>query len=108
MNPKVEIRNGPIGWGFFAKEEIENGEEIIRVNRQDQITISNMTATLEGAGVGVHNWNELENKPDCLDTLTMFLILEKQKGESSYYYDYINTLPTEYNTGKHRIIALLL
>ena len=96
----MKIKKGPIGWGFFTTEAVEEGEMIIQVDRQDQITISNMTDALRDAQVGIETWKNLETKPDCLDTLTMFWLVEKSKGNLSHYHNYIKTLPTDYPTGK--------
>ena len=41
-----------------------------------------------------------DDGPDCIDGLTMFLLLEMEKGTNSSYYDYIQVLPTSHETSK--------
>lgn len=45
--------------------------------------------------------NEVTDEgPDCVDGLTMFLLLEMEKGSNSSYFNYIQTLPTSHDTGR--------
>ena len=109
VNRNIKIEHGPIGWGFFASADIPAGDQLIRIERRDQITISNVTDTLKDEAL---NWGtKLTIKdqestdggvegPDCLDGLTIFLLLEMEKGTNSSYFNYIQTLPTSHDTGK--------
>lgn len=97
VNTNIKIEHGPIGWGFFASENIPAGEQLIRIDRRDQITIANVTETMKDE---VLNWGDKVNDegPDCVDGLTMFLLVEMEKGFDSSYFNYIQTLPTSHDT----------
>ena len=96
VNTNIKIEYGPIGWGFFASKDIPAGEQLIRVERRDQITIANVTDTLQHEAL---NWEAkvegqdgddvTDEGPDCVDGLTMFLLLEKFQRVlpySSFYF----------------------
>lgn len=107
VNTNIKIEYGPIGWGFFASKDIPAGEQLIRIERRDQITIANVTDTLQHEAL---NWEAkvegqdgddvTDEGPDCVDGLTMFLLLEMEKGSNSSYFNYIQTLPTSHDTGR--------
>ena len=36
---KIEIRKGKFGWGTFAREDLDEGFEIVNIAREDEITV---------------------------------------------------------------------
>ena len=65
-NERIEIRDGPIGLGFFAIEDIAEDELLIEVSRLDQITIEDLVQTLEQE-IGKEKLENWESKMDCLE-----------------------------------------
>ena len=65
-NERIEIRDGPIGLGFFAIEDIAEDELLIEVSRLDQITIEDLIETLEQE-IGKEKLENWESKMDCLE-----------------------------------------
>lgn len=64
-NERIEIRDGPIGLGFFAIEDIPEDELLIEVSRRDQITIEDLIETLEEE-IGKEKLENWDSKMDCL------------------------------------------
>ena len=101
FNPKLKFHHGAIGWGVYAIEPIAVGETLIRLERDNQITIEDVAASVE-ENINIEQLKKLGLKPDCLDALTWTVLIEQQKGNESKFKDYLAGLPGNYDSGEFR------
>ena len=84
---------------MYAIEPIEVGETLIRLERENQITIEDVSASLQ-QNVNMERLKELGLQPDCLDALTWTVLLEQRRGLASPFSDYFAALPGNYDSGE--------
>ena len=46
FSSKVEIVKGEFGWGVHAKEDLDEGVEIVKIKRDDEITVERAVQTI--------------------------------------------------------------
>ena len=39
VSDKIEIRRGKFGWGVHAREDLDEGYEVVKIAREDEITV---------------------------------------------------------------------
>ena len=86
---------------MYAIEPIAVGETLIRLERDNQITIEDVAASVE-ENINIEQLKKLGLKPDCLDALTWTVLIEQQKGNESKFKDYLAGLPGNYDSGEFR------
>lgn len=81
-------------YGLEAAKDLEEGELICAVPRNLMMTLENVeNSPLKH----LFNTNPILKNMGNI-TLALFLIIEYLKGENSFWYSYISSLPTKYNT----------
>ncbi|XP_078696604.1 SET domain-containing protein 4-like isoform X1 [Branchiostoma floridae x Branchiostoma belcheri] len=83
------------GRGVMAARSIKGGEVIIAVPRN--ILISCRTILSSRLGTELKKWSST-SRFTCAQVLSLFLLLEKNKGKSSFWHPYIRTLPNTFTT----------
>ena len=78
--------------GLRAAKKIEPGEVILSIPRK--LLISNETAYRSGLGEILRS----DQSIDRYSALALFILQERAKGSTSFYYPYICTLPTSFDT----------
>lgn len=99
LSPKIEFKQGPFGWSVVATESIESDEKIIVVDRDSQINLEDAIIAIEEViGEQIPEEERSHRKLDCIETLALFLCIESRKAESSVYWPWLRTLPTDFST----------
>ncbi|XP_078615379.1 SET domain-containing protein 4-like isoform X2 [Branchiostoma floridae x Branchiostoma japonicum] len=83
------------GRGTMAARNIKAGEVIIAVPRN--ILISCRTVLSSKLGTELKKWSGT-SRFTCAQVLSLFLLIEKNKGEDSFWYPYIRSLPNSFTT----------
>ncbi|XP_059176989.1 SET domain-containing protein 4-like [Physella acuta] len=81
------------GRGMMATRKINKGEVIVSVPYKILITAKSVLQSNLGLIIQRSKWSFTPYQ-----LLTLFLVVEKIKGENSFWFPYISTLPDEYST----------
>jgi len=93
IGKNIEMRRGPYGTGLFATGLIKKHAHILKLKPDSLVTANTAIETISPM-IG-----EIEDavKLDCDDILSIWLVLEQRKGNSSEYHTYLQHLPHDFS-----------
>ena len=56
ISDKIEIRKGKFGWGVHAREDLDEGFEVVNIAREDEITVERAIESIGKPGLEPHDF----------------------------------------------------
>lgn len=72
VSEKIEIRKGKFGWGVHAREDLDEGFEIVNIAREDEITVERAVESIGKLETGFETIKLLFNR---FSHVTLFQIM---------------------------------